>query len=79
MAEGALPLSRSGPYGRVIGPLRGAERRPNRWERRMGFLGSLAKAGLAKKAIDEARKPKNQRRLKQLWAKVTSKDGKSRR
>lgn len=38
----------------------------------MGILGSLAKVGLAKKVFNEARKPKNQRRLKRLWAKATS-------
>jgi hypothetical protein len=41
----------------------------------MGILGSVTKIGFAKKAFDEARKPKNQRRLKQLWAKVTNRSG----
>jgi hypothetical protein len=45
----------------------------------MGILGSVTKIGFAKKAFDEARKPKNQRRLKQLWAKVTTKRSGSRR
>ena len=39
----------------------------------MGILGSLAKVGLAKKVFDEARKPKNQRKLKRLWSKATGK------
>ena len=41
----------------------------------MGILGGLAKAGLAKKAYNEARKPKNQAKLKQLWSKVTGGNG----
>jgi hypothetical protein len=41
----------------------------------MGILGSVTKIGFAKKAFDEVRKPKNQRRLKQLWAKVTNRSG----
>ena len=45
----------------------------------MGILGSLAKVGLAKKAFTEARKPENQRKLKQLWAKVTGKRSRKRR
>ena len=32
----------------------------------MGLLSGLTKVGLAKKAIDEARKPENQRRIKRL-------------
>lgn len=39
----------------------------------MGLLGGLAKAGLAKKAYNEAQKPKNQARLKQLFSKVAGK------
>lgn len=35
----------------------------------MGFLGSFAKAGVAKKVYDEARKPENQQKAKDLWAK----------
>ena len=34
----------------------------------MGFIGTLTKAGIAKKVFDEARKPENQRRLKDLVA-----------
>ncbi len=30
----------------------------------MGLFSGLAKAGIAKKAIDEGRKPQNQRRIK---------------
>ena len=30
----------------------------------MGILSKLTKAGLAKKAMDEARKPQNQRKIK---------------
>ncbi len=36
----------------------------------MGIFTGLAKVGLAKKAIDEARKPENQRKLKAAVAKV---------
>ena len=36
----------------------------------MGFLSKIAKAGVAKKAIDEARKPQNQQKLKGLAAKA---------
>lgn len=43
----------------------------------MGLLGGLAKAGLARKAFNEAKKPKNQRKLKQLFDKVTGKSSKS--
>lgn len=32
----------------------------------MGLMGTLIKAGLAKKAYDIARKPENQRRVKDL-------------
>lgn len=44
----------------------------------MGLLSGLAKAGLAKKVIDEARKPENQRRLKDAVAKVRDRKGKGR-
>lgn len=42
----------------------------------MGFLGSLAKSGAAKKVFDEARKPKNQQKAKELWANFRNKSGK---
>jgi hypothetical protein len=42
----------------------------------MGFLGSLAKAGAAKKLFDEARKPQNQQKAKELWAKFRDDGGK---
>lgn len=45
----------------------------------MGILGSLAKVGLVKKVFNEARKPKNQRKLKQLWSKATSRRSSNRR
>ena len=38
----------------------------------MGFISKLAKAGIAKKAIDEARKPANQAKLRGLAAKARS-------
>ena len=41
----------------------------------MGLLGSLMKAGIAKKAWDEARKPKNQARAKDAFRRVTGKTG----
>jgi hypothetical protein len=46
--------------------------------RRMGLLGKLTKAGIAAKVVDEARKPKNQAKIKQLLSRLTSK-GASRR
>ena len=39
----------------------------------MGLFGKLAKAGIAAKAIDEARKPRNQAKLKQFVSKLASK------
>ena len=36
----------------------------------MGLMSKLATAGVAKKVFDEARKPKNQRMLKDLVSKV---------
>lgn len=36
----------------------------------MGIFSGLAKAGLAKKAIDEARKPQNQAKIKSMIAKA---------
>jgi hypothetical protein len=38
----------------------------------MGIFSKLTKAGVAKKAATEARKPENQRRLKGLAAKAQS-------
>jgi hypothetical protein len=40
----------------------------------MGLLGKLTKAGVAKKVIDEGRKPENQRRIKSLVSNLTSKN-----
>ena len=41
----------------------------------MGILSKLTKAGVAKKAMDEARKPQNQAKLKGLAAKLQNKRG----
>ncbi|QYG92089.1 hypothetical protein HC251_06300 [Iamia sp. SCSIO 61187] len=41
----------------------------------MGMLSKLAKGGMAKKLISEAKKPQNQAKAKQLMNKVTSKQG----
>ena len=41
----------------------------------MGLLSGLAKAGVAKKLIDEARKPQNQQKAKDLLAQVRAKRG----
>lgn len=41
----------------------------------MGIFGSLAKAGFAKRAISEARKPENQQKAKSLVAKLRGKSG----
>ncbi len=40
----------------------------------MGLLSGLARAGVAKKIFDEARKPQNQEKAKQLYRKVRGKD-----
>jgi hypothetical protein len=42
----------------------------------MGLISKLTKAGVAKKAMDEARKPQNQAKLKDLASKVRGKGGK---
>jgi hypothetical protein len=65
--------------GRDSSRLAASNDRPNRIGANMGILGSVTKIGFAKKAFDEARKPKNQRRLKQVWAKVTNKRSSNRR
>ena len=39
----------------------------------MGLLSGMLKAGVAKKVFDEARKPQNQAKAKQLLAQVRSK------
>ena len=44
----------------------------------MGLLSGLLKAGVAKKVYDEARKPKNQAKARQLLAQLQSKGGKKR-
>ena len=36
----------------------------------MGLLSGLMKAGLAKKALDEARKPQNQAKAREMFAKA---------
>jgi hypothetical protein len=41
----------------------------------MGMLGGLMKAGIAKKVYDEARKPHNQQKAKELFRSVTGKGG----
>ena len=41
----------------------------------MGLLSKLVKSGAAKKAMDEARKPQNQQKLKDLAAKKTGGKG----
>ena len=40
----------------------------------MGLLGGMLKAGIAKKVYDEARKPHNQAKAKELFRSVTSKN-----
>ena len=44
----------------------------------MGLINGLVKAGIAKKVFDEARKPQNQAKAKQLLAQLQSKSGKKR-
>ncbi len=41
----------------------------------MGLLSKLGKAGLAKKGLEEARKPENQRRIKGAISSLRSKGG----
>lgn len=43
--------------------------------RPMGLLSKLAKAGVAKRVFDEARKPHNQRRIKAAVSRVTNRGG----
>ena len=40
----------------------------------MGLLGGMMKAGIAKKVFDEARKPKNQAKAKELFRSMTNKN-----
>lgn len=40
----------------------------------MPFIKGLIKAGIAKKVIDEARKPHNQRKAKELFGQLTNKN-----
>ncbi len=42
----------------------------------MGFLGKIIKAGIAQRVIDEARKPQNQQKAKDLFAQVKNKSKK---
>jgi len=44
----------------------------------MGLFSGLAKAGLAKKALDEARKPQNQQKIKDLVTKARNRGGSQR-
>ena len=69
-------LTRSGPrYAfRSMGTVDG-ETTTDR-STRMGIMSKLAKAGVAKKVVDEARKPQNQLKLKGLVAKARSRGGK---
>lgn len=39
----------------------------------MGLINGLVKAGIAKKVFDEARKPHNQQKAKELFQQVTGK------
>ncbi|MCW2778159.1 MAG: hypothetical protein JWN17_1884 [Frankiales bacterium] len=41
----------------------------------MGLLNGLVKAGLAKKVLEQAQKPENQARAKELFRKMTAKKG----
>ena len=45
------------------------------WEFSMGLFSKLTKAGVAKKAVDEARKPQNQQKLKDMAARKTGGKG----
>jgi hypothetical protein len=39
----------------------------------MGLFGGMAKAGIARKVFREAQKPTNQRKIKQLFRRITGK------
>ena len=41
----------------------------------MSIVSKLAKAGIVKKAIDEAKKPQNQAKAKEAFAKIKQKQG----
>ena len=41
----------------------------------MGFLGGMAKAGIAKKVYDEARKPHNQAKIRSALSRASGKRG----
>jgi hypothetical protein len=41
----------------------------------VGLISGLAKAGIAKKVYNEARKPHNQQKIKSLISRVTNKGG----
>jgi hypothetical protein len=41
----------------------------------MGFVSKLAKAGIVKKAIDEAKKPQNQAKAREAFEKLRQKQG----
>lgn len=45
----------------------------------MGIMSKLTKAGVAKKAVSEGRKPQNQAKLKSLVSKARGKSGKTSR
>jgi hypothetical protein len=45
----------------------------------MGLLSKITKGGMAKKVVDEARKPENQRAIKRMVSNVTGKGGDQRR
>jgi hypothetical protein len=41
----------------------------------MGIVSKLTKLGIAKKVVDEARKPENQRKAKEMLAKARNRNG----
>lgn len=45
----------------------------------MGLFSLIAKAGIAKKVFDEARKPENQQKVKDAAARVRGRGGQTRR
>ena len=45
----------------------------------MGLVSGLITAGVAKKVLDQARRPENQQRARELFAQVRSKGGRSQR
>ena len=74
-----MPISGE-PQGELLG-LRAAWRlwrRLSGYDDRMGMMSKIVKAGMLKKVYDEARKPENQRKIKEAVASMQQKRAKGR-